>query len=181
MINIHSKKITVDESVQKAMQKWPDVPECFGWLSLSRRAEWSIKGEKVNHANTRRFLQRNYNFDNLGRWFVQNGPQRVFVSLEYTPRLYGFSKNTGFYEHGEAEMPPLREVLLDEDGNLLLSSALGVGMLDDRDLSAVSELIEAINDTPIQLNYRGEIYKIKSITKALVPQIFGYIQNPKQP
>ena len=180
MIDIPPEKIIIDKSVQKAMAKWPEVPECFGWLNLNRRAEWSIKGEKIHHVKTQRFLQRNYNFDKLGRWFVQNGPQRVFVSLEYTPRLYGFSSHSGFYIHNEAKIPVLLDFFLDEYGNLLLSTALGVGVVDDRDLSAVSDLIEAVNDIPTELSYRGKNYKIKPIAKALVPKHFGFVQNPRQ-
>ena len=180
MINIPPEKIIIDKSVQKAMAKWPEVPECFGWLNLNRRAEWSIKGEKIHHVKTQRFLQRNYNFDKLGRWFVQNGPQRAFVSLEYTPRLYGFSSHSGFYIHNEAKMPVLLDFFLDEYGNLLLSTALGVGVVDDRDLSAASDLIEAVNDIPTELSYRGKNYKIKPIAKALVPKHFGFVQNPRQ-
>ena len=180
MIGIPPEKIIIDKSVQKAMAKWPDVPECFGWLNLNRRAEWSIKGEKIHHVKTQRFLQRNYNFDKLGRWFVQNGPQRVFVSLEYTPRLYGFSSHSGFYIHNEAKMPVLLDFFLDEYGNLLLSTALGVGVVDDRDLSAASDLIEAVNDIPTELSYRGKNYKIKPIAKALVPKHFGFVLNPRQ-
>jgi hypothetical protein len=180
MIDTPPEKIIIDKSVQKAMAKWPDVPECFGWLSLNRRAEWSIKGEKIRHTNTQRFLQRNYNFDNLGRWFVQNGPQRAFVSLEYTPRLYGFSNHSGFYIHDEAKMPDLLDFFLDEYGNLLLSTALGVGVVDDRDLSAASDLIETVNDIPTELSYREKNYKIKSIAKALVPKHFGFVPNPRQ-
>jgi hypothetical protein len=180
MINIPPEKIIIDKSVQKAMAKWPEVPECFGWLNLNRRAEWSIKGEKIHHVKTQRFLQRNYNFDKLGRWFVQNGPQRVFVSLEYTPRLYGFSSHSGFYIHNEAKIPVLLDFFLDEYGNLLLSTALGVGVVDDRDLSAASDLIEAVNDIPTELSYRGKNYKIKPIAKALVPKHFGFVQNPRQ-
>jgi hypothetical protein len=180
MIDIPPEKIIIDKSVQKAMAKWPEVPECFGWLNLNRRAEWSIKGEKIHHVKTQRFLQRNYNFDKLGRWFVQNGPQRVFVSLEYTPRLYGFSSHSGFYIHNEAKIPVLLDFFLDEYGNLLLSTALGVGVVDDRDLSAASDLIEAVNDIPTELSYRGKNYKIKPIAKALVPKHFGFVQNPRQ-
>ena len=180
MIDIPPEKIIIDKSVQKAMAKWPEVPECFGWLNLNRRAEWSIKGEKIHHVKTQRFLQRNYNFDKLGRWFVQNGPQRVFVSLEYTPRLYGFSSHSGFYMHNEAKIPVLLDFFLDEYGNLLLSTSLGVGVVDDRDLSAASDLIEAVNDIPTELSYRGKNYKIKPIAKALVPKHFGFVQNPRQ-
>ena len=180
MIDIPPEKIIIDKSVQKSMAKWPEVPECFGWLNLNRRAEWSIKGEKIHHVKTQRFLQRNYNFDKLGRWFVQNGPQRVFVSLEYTPRLYGFSSHSGFYIHNEAKIPVLLDFFLDEYGNLLLSTSLGVGVVDDRDLSAASDLIEAVNDIPTELSYRGKNYKIKPIAKALVPKHFGFVQNPRQ-
>jgi hypothetical protein len=77
-------------------------------------------------------------------------------------------------------MPVLLDFFLDEHGNLLLSTSLGVGVVDDRDLSAASDLIEAVNDIPTELSYRGENYKIKPIAKALVPKHFGFVQNPRQ-
>ena len=38
----------------------------------------------------REFISRNYQADARGRWYFQNGPQRVFVSLAYTPLVIRF-------------------------------------------------------------------------------------------
>ena len=35
------------------------------------------------------FIARNYEADEHGRWFFQNGPQRVFVDLELAPLVLG--------------------------------------------------------------------------------------------
>jgi hypothetical protein len=68
-----------------AMLRWPNVPACYGWLSLDRRGRWRLRGEAVTHAGLNDFLNRQYTHDEDGNYFVQNGPQRVFVELEYTP------------------------------------------------------------------------------------------------
>ena len=34
----------MDETVIRAMAKWPDVPAVWGWLSLDRRGVWKLKG-----------------------------------------------------------------------------------------------------------------------------------------
>src|SRR3546814_10640581 len=33
---------TMDEQVIAAMARWPDVPDVYGWLSLSERGEWRL-------------------------------------------------------------------------------------------------------------------------------------------
>ena len=75
----------MDPIVIQAMAKWPNVPNVFGWLSLARRGTWLIKGDRIANAGVTAFIGRNYAADERGRWFFQNGPQRVFVTLEYTP------------------------------------------------------------------------------------------------
>src|SRR5437762_13798517 len=79
----------MDEIVLRSMLKWPDVPAVYGWLSLDRRGNWMIKTvagrfERIAHAAVREFIGRNYASDPEGRWYFQNGPQRVFVALDYT-------------------------------------------------------------------------------------------------
>ena len=69
----------VDAVVLRAMAKWPNVPAVFGWLSLDRRGRWLLRGEPIGNAAARQFISRNYQSDPHGRWFFQNGPQRVFV------------------------------------------------------------------------------------------------------
>src|SRR5690242_19523336 len=75
----------VDESVARSIVKWPNVPAVFGWLELDRRGNWRIKGEKIANAALREFIGRNYERDERGRWFFQNGPQRVYVRLACAP------------------------------------------------------------------------------------------------
>ncbi|XOT98625.1 DUF2946 family protein, partial [Alcaligenes pakistanensis] len=33
------------------------------------------------------FFNRNYQADEKGRWFIQNGPQRVYVRLDAAPLI----------------------------------------------------------------------------------------------
>ena len=78
----------MDEIVKQGMAKWPNVPSVYGWLSLDRRGNWLIKGERIANPIVADFIGRNYEHDEKGRWFFQNGPQRVFISLDYTPYVY---------------------------------------------------------------------------------------------
>ncbi len=78
----------MDEIVLRGMAKWPNVPAVYGWLSLDRRGQWLIKGERISNALVTEFIGRNFTRDERGCWYFQNGPQRVFVDLDYTPRVY---------------------------------------------------------------------------------------------
>ena len=98
----------MDDIVLRGMAKWPNVPAVYGWLSLNRRGQWLIKGDPITNPAVTAFIGRNYERDPGGSWFFQNGPQRVFVTLEYTPFVYrvlpegdGFQATGGF---GEAEL-----------------------------------------------------------------------------
>jgi len=75
----------MDAVVAQAMAKWPNVPAVYGWLALDRRGNWLIKGERIANQALRDFISRNYAADDAGRWYFQNGPQRVYVTLAYTP------------------------------------------------------------------------------------------------
>ena len=77
----------MDETVLAAMAKWPGVPHVHGWLALTARGQWRLGGEPIAHAALRGFIDRIYACDRRGRWFFQNGPQRVYVTLELAPFL----------------------------------------------------------------------------------------------
>jgi len=76
----------MDEIVLRSMLKWPDVPAVYGLLSLDRRGSWMIRPSRTlrahRHAAVREFIGRNYASDSEGRWYFQNGTQRVFVALD---------------------------------------------------------------------------------------------------
>lgn len=119
-----------------AAVKWPNVPTCYGWLSLDRRGSWRLKGEVIRHAGLIGFINRHYAADASGNWIFQNGPQRVFVALEYTPLVLRLGADGELTAHTGAATGPANSAYLDDQGNALLNTAAGIGLLDDRDLSA---------------------------------------------
>jgi hypothetical protein len=116
-----------------AIAKWPNVPACYDWLSLDRRGNWRLQGERVTHSGLINFINCQYGVDEAGCWFVQNGPQRVFVSLAYTPWVFR-CEGEGFTSHTGHAAGAVNAIYLDEEGSLLLDTELGIGLLDDRDL-----------------------------------------------
>jgi hypothetical protein len=121
-----------------AIAKWPNVPACYDWLSLDRRGDWRLQGERVTHHGFVALLNRQYGVDERGCWFVQNGPQRVFVTLAYTPWVFRFSAE-GLQSHTDLACGDIIACFLDREGNALINSELGIGLLDDRDLPAFLE------------------------------------------
>ena len=93
----------MDDIVKQAMAKWPNVPACSGWLGLDARGQWWLrddqaqacgafnsgqpgaKGNALRHEKLADFIARNYLAEVDGRWYFQNGPQRVYVELESAP------------------------------------------------------------------------------------------------
>ncbi len=125
------------------MAKWPDVPAVFGWLALDRRGRWRLKGEPVANEAAVRFIGRNYACDGEGRWFFQNGPQRVFVALEYAPWVYRLDGAGNLATHTGRTARAPRAATLDEELNVMVLTELGPGLVDGRDLGALSERIRS--------------------------------------
>ena len=126
-----------------AIAKWPNVPACYEWLSLDRRGDWRLQGERVTHRGLIDFLNKQYASDESGRWFVQNGPQRVYVDLACTPWIYR-REGESFVSHTGQPAGDIKAIYLDPEGNLLIDAQLGIGLLDDRDLaSLLGECVDA--------------------------------------
>ena len=123
--------MTVDLS---AIAKWPNVPACYDWLSLDRRGDWRLQGERVTHSGLISFINRQYGGDESGCWFMQNGPQRVFVTLACTPWIFR-RDGDAFVSHTGQPAGAVLSVFLDDEGSILLETELGIGLLDDRDLT----------------------------------------------
>src|SRR4026208_868496 len=126
----------MDPIVIQAMVKWPNVPKVYGWLSLDRRGSWLIKGERISNPGVVAFIGRNYAEDERGRWFFQNGPQRVFVTLEYTPFVVctAGDASTALETHIGQPIEKVSGAWIDETGSLLLRWGMRLGVLNDRDL-----------------------------------------------
>jgi len=136
----------VDEIVARSLAKWPDVPAVYGWLSLDRRGNWRIKGERIANAALREFIARNYEADKKGRWYFQNGPQRVYVSLAYTPLVVHYEGERLFDHCGRPFSAT--GALQDDEGSVLFAGAGSVALLDDRDLARFAD--SGISAAPVQ-------------------------------
>jgi len=181
--------MTVDLS---AIARWPDVPACYGWLSLDRRGDWRLQGERITHGGLIAFINRQYGCDDAGCWFVQNGPQRVFVSLACTPWVF-HQEDGGFVSQTGVAGGAPKSLHLDEDGNVLLATALGIGLLDDRDLAAFLARCHDAEGRPADesaflalMNGRsGLIFwqglAVEPIAAVDVPERFNFRQHPQPP
>src|SRR5947208_2391703 len=109
----------MDPIVARAMARWPNVPAVYGWLALDRRGNWLIKGERITHQSMREFIARNYQPDDAGRWYFQNGPQRVYVTLAYTP-LVAHYEGDALVDHCGRPFAA-RANYVDDEGSVLLA------------------------------------------------------------
>jgi hypothetical protein len=138
----------MDDLVNQALARWPNVPSIAGWLKLSARGDWLLIGEvaaglKISHQNMRRFIDRNYASDQQGRWYFQNGPQKVFVNLEYTPWVFGLHPaQDGVCLLSHTRIATLPNALyLDEEGNFVFQTPMGPGLLLGTDIEALSAFL----------------------------------------
>lgn len=155
----------MDEIVRRSLAKWPNVPDVYGWLSLDRRGNWLIRGERIGNAALRDFIGRNYQSDARGCWYFQNGPQRVFVALAYTPlvlHLEGGDAGDALFDHCGRPFHA-EQAFVDEEGSVLIRGSAGAGLLDDRDLGRYADRAGALPTLP-----RRE-----------VPARFGFVPDPR--
>jgi hypothetical protein len=204
----------MDPIVSRAMAKWPDVPAVYGWLALDRRGQWLIKSasaagtldagarfERIAHPKLIEFIGRNYAHDDAGRWYFQNGPQRVYVNLDYTPLVLRIASAhpLAFETHTGAPCAELQAAYMDEAGNLLFVTGRGPGLLVDRDLPrglealsyadghALDEerllaLIEEGSDAAgVYFNTGAASLPLSLIQSEEVPARLGYVREPRPP
>ena len=160
----------MDESVARSLARWPGVPAVYGWLRLDRRGRWRLRdpgngafGTIANEA-LNAFIARNYASDDAGRWYFQNGPQRVYAALDYTP-LVARLEDDRFRDHCGRVFAP-EALFVDDEGSVLLACEGTVALLDDRDLLAFVE------------REAGRIDELPRIARAEVARRFGFDPAP---
>ena len=189
----------MDDVVKRALERWPDVPAVVGWLALDRRGEWRLRNpangafERIGNTTLRAFIARNYARDERGAWYFQNGPQRVFVRLEATPFVYRFVGGR-FRDHCGRDAGPVDAAWVDERGALYLGGAQGAGIVDDRDLEALSALLEDARGRPLDAEFDwraagpAEVWlrldastrlPIEPIERATLEERFGFVSDPQ--
>ena len=126
---------------------------------LMTRGKKSV-AERITHQAMREFIARNYESDDGGRWYFQNGPQRVYVTLAYTPLVVHYEGDT-LVDHCGRPFAA-RANYVDDEGSVVLAGEPGIALLDDRDL----------------LRFADSGAPLERIARAEVPGRFGFVQEP---
>lgn len=166
------------------MAKWPNVPSAYGWLGLDARGNWYLRDEQAQAAGAFAsgrpgakgalvqleklvdFIQRNYEVDEAGRWFFQNGPQRVYVELEVAPWIWRLQPDGGLCSHTE-QLASYRSSWVDEQGRLYVDTELGLGLVHSQDMHLAADWVEQGRWLP------------QECLAAELPQRFGFVLSPQ--
>lgn len=172
----------MDDIVRQALAKWPNVPHCYGWLGLDARGDWYMRddqtqaagafphsrGSLLRHEKLIEFIHRNYDRDEAGQWFFQNGPQRVYVELEVTPFIWRIDAARAVAAHTGAPAQ-LRATLTDENGWLYLDTDIGFGLVHTLDVAQAADAMEL-----------GLWPAPHEVQAAQLPARFGYRKSPAE-
>ncbi|CAM3006785.1 DUF2946 family protein [Janthinobacterium lividum] len=194
----------MDELVKQALAKWPNVPHCYGWLGLDARGHWRMRdqhaqqqqlpGDKIAHVALLGFINRNYDHDERGCWFFQNGPQRVYLNLEATPYIARSDPQHGFVLQTGAPLEQIEQAYWCDNGALILRHGDIVAQVDDRDMAQVLPALrldgQAVGDEALlawledaqgnlMLLHNGKEIAVQPLAYASVPQTFGFQQAPQ--
>lgn len=132
----------MDAAVLAGMAKWPNVPAVFGWLRLDARGQWWLRDSRLEHDGMAEFFNRNYSRDAHGRYYVQNGPQKVYVALDKAPFVARLEAD-GWRTVPYTEDDHSRTVYLTPAGELYLEIGGELALVDDRDLPAICRAFPA--------------------------------------
>lgn len=194
----------MDPSVKDAIARWPDVPAVFGWLSLDPRGRWRLHpqgqaaqggaGESITNPQILGFINRNYEHDDTGRWFFQNGPQRVFLRLDAAPYVLRLDDDgRSLRTHTDMQVATVTGWWLDDAGQLYAMTDRGPGIVLDRDLAALMErlvtdegaaLLDVVDrlapaqSLRIALPNVYDAAPLRPIVRAQVPGALGFQANP---
>jgi hypothetical protein len=187
----------MDDQVRQAMARWPNVPAVHGWLRLDRRGRWMLvdrgvagfdeavhgAGSEITSPPIIDFIGRNYQSDAQGRWYWQNGPQRVYVDLDLAPillRVMGEVPTQSLITHTGYPVERIERATSDGQGNLWLLTEHGPGCIDDRDLGALTlDLHESI--TPAAFTGQLTLMGHHTITALSAPPevVFAFDRKPR--
>ncbi len=203
----------MDEQVLRSLIKWPNVPHCFGWLALDRRGQWRMRdefaqanqlaGNVIQHTTLNEFISRNYACDSLGRYFFQNGPQRVFITLDATPfivRIIPSARGLQLLTQCGTEIKP-QGALSDEKGNIYITGlisqslsdqidsavftkteSLSVALLHDHDLDLFSDQSKVLEDACSfrgSWQWNGKDLPIEPIYSTELSDRFHFVKVPR--
>jgi hypothetical protein len=154
----------MDDIVRQAIAKWPNVPHCYGWLGLDARGNWYMRDDRTQAAGA--FPASNYEADERGCWFFQNGPQRVYIELEAAPWVWRLGPGDSVTSHsGRAAV--VRSCVLDEHGRLYLDTDIGFGLVHTLDMEQAADAVER------------KLWRPQELASDGLPGRFGFVLSPQ--
>lgn len=189
----------MEDWVQRALAKWPNVPHLYGWIHLDRRGQWFLQGERVDRPKLIDMMRFNYAADDRGCWFFQNGPQRGYVTLAYTPLVFRVQPGGDLIAHTDQTPMQIRQCCLDSDGSVVLDTDLGAGGLDGEDLpwvlehldvqgrGSVESAVDAAlglpsgSQTTLRLDWRDRSIAVMRLDANAMPTSLGFEREPQPP
>lgn len=164
-----------------------------------------LPGDAIKHVALNAFIARNYASDTEGRYFFQNGPQRVYVNLDATPWIVRLMP-TGNAEHPWQFQTQCDSVLrpiaafMNEAGHILIEGKLtqtictasntnqfnpverlSIALLHDHDIELFSGFASLVNtacalDGPWR--WHGHDLTLEPITTAEIERRFQFQTRP---
>ena len=192
----------MDPQVLDAVARWPNVPAVYGWLSLDGRGRFRLHpqgdagehtpGESISNTQILGFMARNYAHDDAGRWYFQNGPQRVYVRVDAAPLiLRGADEGEALVAHTGAAIARIDAWWLDDTGALYAATDIGPGVVEDRDLPAVLDALTLPDGSPaldriatlkagqhLEICAYGSTATLTVIARSDVPTTMGFVAVP---
>jgi hypothetical protein len=205
----------MDDIVLQAMAKWPNVPHCYGWLALDARGTWRMRdeaaqrdeswGDKLTNTALVGFINRNYQADERGCWYFQNGPQRVYVNLEATPYIARTDPQQGLVLHTGQAAGSIQQVFMTGDGAIVVCADKLLAQVDDRDVAQLLQAMtldgqpvadeallrwlekgkdrgsdsgEGSGDGKMAVRWQGREIAVERLAADAAPQRFGFVRRP---
>lgn len=162
-----------------------------------------LPGQVIEHLALKEYISRNYARDNAGRYFFQNGPQRVFINLITTPWIARITPNEGTLKivtQCQTEINP-SSALSDEQGNIYIVGSIeqtickdlaaqefkteictSIALLHDHDLDQFSELAKLHEEACSfggSWNWQGKQLPLDPIHSSELSKLFEFTKDPQ--
>jgi hypothetical protein len=182
--------------VERALEKWPAVPALYGWLSLDRRGRWRIRGELITRPQITDTIAANYAADSRGCWFFQNGPQRGYMGIEWTPLVLHRGNGEHWVTHTGRPVRDPRSAYLDEEGSVIVVTEHGPAGVAGNDLPWLLACLHTPDDdlehalraalespsgrrTRLQLRIGTHRLDVARLDDRDAPDVLGFVREPQ--
>jgi hypothetical protein len=177
---------------------WPESPMVYGYLTLDERGQWLIRGQTISRPSLVEHFQRHYQSDGAGRWFVKNGWQQAFVTLDYLPRVLRVTGRGDLIDHCQRPIDRVAGAVLDETGALILDTPDGPGLVDSSDLAwalerlqieggaltddRLSDALQIVSGEMTALTFStpaGNTVPVRRVDRTHMARHFSFVPNPR--